>query len=519
MRPDCCHYGWAVEPVRVAELCAATSLFTDLGTGQPTEHGLRTCLIAMRLADALGLDSSARGELFHVSLLRFLGCTADAADVAALAGGDEIRFLAGMAPVAMGSPREEIARMVRLAGAGERWPRRLRLLAGALTDSKGGERLLSAHCEVGSRLATELSLPDGVAAALGAAYARWDGRGVPAGLAGADIPVSIRVSIVARDVELWARETGPDAARRVLEQRRGRAYDPAVVDAALGIGVEGVCDLASDLWPAVLDLEPTPATRVSGATLRRALAALGDYADLKLPERAGHARRVARLASTVAEVAGLGDADAEILVDAALVHDVGIVAVPVGTWRGRARAGGTDSEQFRLHPHWSARVLGRCRGLDRVASVAGQHHERRDGSGYPFGLSGDVGQVSGLLACTVLFDELSAVGDRSPAATVAGEMTELAAAGTLDRRDVSSVLEAAGLDVPRTRVDRPAHLTEREVEVLGRLARGLTNRQIAAALGISVKTVGAHVEHVYAKAAVRSRAAATLFAMQHDLVG
>ena len=83
----------------------------------------------------------------------------------------------------------------------------------------------------------------------------------------------------------------------------------------------------------------------------------------------------------------------------------------------------------------------------------------------------------------------------------------------------AAVLDAAGIHRSWVGVERPAGLTEREVDVLGLLARGLTNRQIAEALDISVKTVGAHVEHVYAKAGVRSRAAATLFAMQHDLLG
>ena len=89
----------------------------------------------------------------------------------------------------------------------------------------------------------------------------------------------------------------------------------------------------------------------------------------------------------------------------------------------------------------------------------------------------------------------------------------------MDRGDVQAVLGAVGVAAPRVAVERPASLTEREVEVLCLLARGETNRQIADVLGISVKTVGAHVEHIYTKADVRSRAAATLFAMQHDLVG
>ncbi|MGH8925616.1 MAG: hypothetical protein ACRDWA_13420 [Acidimicrobiia bacterium] len=124
--------------VRLAEVCAATSLFTDLGTGQPAEHGLRTCLVAMRLAEGLGVGAEERVEVFYLALLRFLGCTADAHELAAgVGGGDEARFLAGMAPVVMGSPREEIARLVHLVAAGQRLPQRLRQLARVLAGLEG----------------------------------------------------------------------------------------------------------------------------------------------------------------------------------------------------------------------------------------------------------------------------------------------------------------------------------------------------------------------------------------------
>ncbi|NNH68976.1 HD domain-containing protein [Nocardia uniformis] len=512
-----------MDHVRLAELCTATSLFTDLGTGQPTEHGLRTCLTAMRLADGLGLEARARPEVFYVSLVRFLGCTADAHQVAALAGGDEIRFLAGMAPMTMGSPRAEVLRMVSLVAAGHPIPQRLLALARALTDPRGKEQLLDAHCEVAARLSTEMGLPAGVADALEVAYARWDGRGVPTGIGGQDIPVSVRVSIVARDAELWVREAGVDTARRVLRERRGRAYDPDVVDAALGIGLETLCHYEDDLWDATLDLEPSPRLRVSGTDLLQALAALGDFADLKLPERSGYSRRVARIASRAGEVANLDAADTDTLARAALVHDLGVVAVPTDVWRSRHRPGSAGWEQIRLHPLWTARVLSRCPGLERVATVARRHHERRDGSGYPVGLTGDLDQASSLLACAVLFDEMSAAsspgGERPSPADVAAQMVRLARSGAMDRGDVNAVLGAVGIAAPPVEVERPVGLTEREVEVLSRLALGATNRQIAETLGISAKTVGAHVEHIYTKAGVRSRAAATLFAMRHHLVG
>ena len=506
--------------MRLADLCAATSLFIDLGTGQPDEHGLRTCLVAMRLAAGLGVGAEACREVFYVSLLRFLGCTADAHQVAELAGGDEIRFLAGMAPVTMGSPREEIARMVGLVAAGEAMPRRLRALAQALTDPQSKQRLLEAHCEVATRLASEMGLPSGVATALAVAYARWDGRGVPADVGGEQIPLSVRVSIVAHDLEVWTRETGVGAARQVLAERRGRAYDPDVIDAALGIGVENLRHSEDELWDVVLSLEPWPWLRASDAEISRALAALGDFADLKLPERSGYARRVTRIASAAGALADLEAREAEILMQAARVHDVGMVSVPTGVWRAPHQPGSAGWEQVRLHPHWSQRILARCPGLEAVATVAGRHHERLDGTGYPSGLAGDLGRPAGLLACVVLLDEkTSGLPFAADSSGAASDMLRLASQGVLARSDVEAVLAAAGVKVPSAPPGRPAGLTEREVEVLGLLARGGTNRQIADALRISAKTVGAHIEHIYTKVGVSSRAAATLFAMQHDLVG
>jgi HD-GYP domain-containing protein (c-di-GMP phosphodiesterase class II)/DNA-binding CsgD family transcriptional regulator len=477
----------------------------------------------MRLAAALGLDDSVRTEVFYVSLLRFLGCTADAHGLAAVAGGDEARFLAGMAPVAMGSPREEVARLIGLVAAGQRLPRRLRALARALTvDAGNGERLLQAHCEVAARLAVELGLPGRVADALGVGYARWDGRGVPAGLGGQDIPLSVRVSVVARDLDLWNREMGGEVARKVLQRRRGHAYDPTVVDAATGIGVPSLGESREDLWEVVLSLEPQPQQAVDGSHLLRALTALGDYADLKVPERSGYARRIARTVSAAADIANLDARDRTTLVHAALVHDVGLVAVPVGAVRTWPPPGSADWERIRLHPHWSATILARCPELRQVAVAAAQHHERVDGQGYPSGLVGDLGRVSGLLACAVRFDELNAAPPGAATgrglARIAEEMASLAASGVADRRDIDAVLGAVGAPVTPATAPRAAGLTEREIDVLRLLAHGRTNRQIAAALSVSVKTVGAHVEHIYAKAGVRSRAAATLFAMQHNLV-
>lgn len=510
-----------MEEVRLAELCASTSLFTDLGTGQPAEHGLRTCLVAMRLAQALGLEPDEARETFYATLLRFLGCTADAHEVADTAGGDELSFFAGLSTVTMGSAREEIAQLVRLVAADQPLPTRLRALARELADAGAKDRLLRAHCEVAARLATEMGLPPGVVSALDAAYARWDGRGTPRGVGGNEIPRSMRIAIVARDLELWAREN-PGEAAQTLMRRRGRTYDPDIVDTALAIGIGELRHCREDLWDVVVSLEPDPHAMVTGPGIDRALTALGDFADLKAPEFAGHSRRVTRLAAEAAGLARLPPRDQTILRRAAMVHDLGVVAVPTGTWRSVRPFGPADLERIRLHPLWTSRILGRCGALEDVAGTAARHHERDDGSGYPAGVRGGSGRACGLLACAEFFDEESSAGRGHPpgdAETVAADLAGLAGSGAFSTLDVDAVLGAAGVRRPLIEVSRPAGLTEREVDVLRLLARGHTNRQIADELGISPRTVGTHVEHVYDKAGVRSRAAATLFAMQHDIVG
>ena len=98
------------------------------------------------------------------------------------------------------------------------------------------------------------------------------------------------------------------------------------------------------------------------------------------------------------------------------------------------------------------------------------------------------------------------------------ELLRDAQEGRLEPEAVGAVLNAGGHRVHEQPRERPAGLTERELEVLYELVRGWSNQSIADELGISVKTVGHHVQHVYQKVGVRSRAAATVWAYEHDLV-
>jgi HD-GYP domain-containing protein (c-di-GMP phosphodiesterase class II) len=506
-----------VDGIRLAELVAAISLATDLGTGQPMEHALRTCQLSMRVAGELGLTATTRADVYYVALLRFLGCTADAPEMAYYAGGDNVAFVAAMAPVYMGSAAESLRALTRAVGKGASAPRRLRLLAQAVRDG----RSVVSHCEVGSRLATRLGLGSDVVYALAHAYERWDGGGLPDGLAGDAVPIAVRVVVVARDAVLWHRLAGADEALRVLAARRGRAYDPAVVDAVRRVGVPP--DDGGPVWDEVLAEEPAPARRIGGPELDRALAAVGDFADLRSRWTRGHSGRVAEIAAEAGRAFRLPEPDVVRLRRAALVADVGAVGVPSGIWERTAPLGVQDLERVRLHPYLSERVLGRCAGLRPLAALAGAHHERLDGSGYHRGTAAAQLPVAArILAVADVWTALRA--DRAhrpalPAARARDALRAEAGDGRLDRDAVYAVMAAAGEEPARRPVGtRPAGLTEREIEVLRLIARGHSNRQVAAQLSISPKTAGHHVGHIYTKIGVTTRPAAALFAMEHGLL-
>jgi HD-GYP domain-containing protein (c-di-GMP phosphodiesterase class II) len=507
---------------RVAELTVALSLATDLGTGQPLEHGLRTCWLSLAASEALGLDAAARSCVYYVALLRFVGCTSDAAETAVLAGGDDVAFNATMAPILMAQPGEATRFFVRHLGEELPVRRRVGRVVRALTDPGATRRSLAQHCEVGARLAARLGLRDPVCHALAHAYERWDGGGHPAGLAGEAVPQAVRIVSVARDAELWARRSGWPTAVEVLTHRRGHAYDPAVVDVVVDGGDSWLAGIGDDPYAAVLEAEPAPIETVGAHGLDAALAAVADFTDIKSPWLRRHSTGVAGLVVPAAAAAGLSDADAATLGRAALVHDVGRVGVPNGIWDRPGPLSVEQWERVRLHPYLTERVLTRCDLLAPFGEVAACHHERVNGSGYHRRASGDQLDVGArLLAAADAYHAMTEDRPHRPALSssdAAAQLLDELDVGRFRRGEVEAVLEAAGQALPRPVPALPAGLTEREVEVLRLIASGQLNKQAAATLGISAKTVGHHIEHIYLKCGVTTRAGATLFAMEHGLL-
>jgi HD-GYP domain-containing protein (c-di-GMP phosphodiesterase class II) len=251
-----------------------------------------------------------------------------------------------------------------------------------------------------------------------------------------------------------------------------------------------------------------------------ALAAVGDFSDLVSPHFVGHSTAVADLAVGAGRLCAIRPADLTTIRRAALIHDVGRVAVPARVWQQPGPLAPDDWEKVRLHPYQTERIFDRSAYLAALSGVAGTHHERLDGSGYHRGTAASgLTPLARLLAAADAYrtkieprphrDQLTA---GQAAEALAGEVR----AGRLDAVAVKAVLEAAGQRPPR--LQRPAGLTPRETDVIVLVARGLQTKQIARALGISVKTADNHTQNAYAKIGVSTRAAATLFAMQHGLV-
>jgi HD-GYP domain-containing protein (c-di-GMP phosphodiesterase class II) len=217
----------------------------------------------------------------------------------------------------------------------------------------------------------------------------------------------------------------------------------------------------------------------------------------------------------------LSDDERATLRRAALLHDLGRVGVPTAVWERPGPLRRSDWEQVRLHPYQSGRILERSAVLQPIAALAAAHHEKLDGSGYPRQVKGsELSTAARLLAAADCYQALtedrphrSAHSPVGAAEILLGQVT----AGRLDAECVKAVLAAAGQQVPGRRLTRPAGLTEREVEVLRLVARGASNADIARELVVSRRTAEHHVQHIYGKIGVSTRAAAALFAMQHGL--
>jgi HD-GYP domain-containing protein (c-di-GMP phosphodiesterase class II) len=507
--------------IRLAELVAALSLGIDLGFGQPMEHVLRQCLIALRMAERAGLDEDARAVVYYTALLMNVGCHTDAYEQAKWFG-DDIELKSSKYDHEPGSIGEVAAGM-RLLGAGNPPLQRFRVLVEfAISGRRDVADMIVRHAGMARALAAEIGLDKDVQEALGHGYEQWDGHGWPGRLKGLAVPVAARIVQIAEYTEVAHRVGGIESASGLARRRSGKQFDPSLASLLCAHADEIFGDLdAFDTWDAVIQSEPALAVVVSGERFDAALTAVANFVDLKSPYFLGHARAVGDLAAEAGARLSLPESEVRTLRRAGYVHDLGRLGVSNAIWDKRDALGAGEWERIRMHPYLTKRMLSQSEALAPLAAIAVQHRERLDGSGYPSALSGAaIAPAARILAAADAYQAMREPRPHRPAraaADAAGELRAEVRAARLDGDAVEAVLAAAGHRVVRRR-EGPAGLTAREVEVLRLLARGLTNREIAARLVVSPRTVGTHVEHVYAKTRATNRAAASLFAMHHGLL-
>jgi DNA-binding CsgD family transcriptional regulator len=511
--------------VRLAELLATVSLATDLAHDVPAESALRDALFSVRLARLAGWSRDDQSDVYYLALLYHVGCTAAVSSQSRMGAGDDVSVRKWLSEADFAN-RPELMRIVVTQLAREWGPRQWAASAAGLIGAGGalGEALAST-ADVAVRLSERLGASRPVTEALRHAYARWDGKVFT------DLPNRDELSALGRLVHLvhvaqtYHQIGGIAAADATVRDRSGGEFDPEFArlwlqnshDLLTAVGRESI-------WDDVLAEEPEPHMWVSPAHLDEVCRALADFVDLKSPYTRGHSPQVARLVEDAAPALGLADVEITTLRRAAQVHDLGNVSIPDLVWGKRGPLNPSELSRVHLHAYHTQHILTVSRALRACGEVAGLHHERLDGSGYHRGLrAGALPTGARLLVAAEVYQSMTEERSWRPRfepANAAGELRREVSTGKLDWRAVDAVLTAAGHRSKPSRAARgwPSGLTDREVDVLRLLARGHSNKQIAGALHISEATVHTHLINVYGKISVNTRAGATLFALEHDLV-
>jgi HD-GYP domain-containing protein (c-di-GMP phosphodiesterase class II) len=473
--------------VTVEEAVLALAMVGDLSMGQPTDQSIRSARLAARLAQEDGAGPEACAHARLVALLRWSGCTANAAGFATLLGDDvggRDAMLTHTLPPDNPLTFTSVAPLARI------------------------------HCEVSGDIAGMLGLPPEVEAGLRHVFEHYDGGGMPERLRAPAIPDLVYYVCLAGDLDILARAHGSAEALRLIGKLADRKYPAALVERLAP---------HAQAW---LDGLDEPACPVDDALLARRvpLTIVADMIELKLPWLAAYSRRVAELAEGGALHAGLAPDQRRCLARAALIHGIGRAAVPNTVWERDGKLSASDWEKVRLVPYWTARAGVQIPSLRAEAALASHVYERLDGSGYFRSVEADALNLpQRLLAAAAAYTALCMARPWRPAHS-ADEAARLlgqeAAGGRFDVQAVNAVIAAAGGAAAdaATAPQRKGVLSEREIEVLRRISLGESNKEAARVLQISPSTVRTHIESIFRKLACSTRAAATLKALTLGLI-
>ena len=402
-----------LDKITLSELLTALSHALDLTEGQPAGHCMRCSRIGVEIGREIGLGDDEIAELYYVLLLKDLGCSSNAARICELYLTDDLsfkqdfKFIDGSLPQAL---RFVLGHTGLKAGLAERFRAIVNIF------QNGGEiarELIETRCHRGADIARKMRFSEAVAAGIQNLDEHWDGGGKPLGLGGVEIPVYSRIALMAQVIDVFHVSNGPDAALREARNRSGAWFDPELVDA-----FERVASRPS-FWDPLRsdnrhDAAPvwTPAqasVTIDEDYLDDIAAAFAQVVDSKSPFTSGHSERVTLFADMVAEQLGFGAEQRRWLKRAALLHDIGKLGVSNAILDKPGKLDDDEWAAMRMHAAHSEEILSRIGAFSQLAPIAGAHHERLDGKGYPRGLAGDqICLETRIITTADIFDALTA---------------------------------------------------------------------------------------------------------------
>ena len=373
----------------MSEVLAALSHALDMTEGQPKGHSIRACMIGMRIGKAVGLDERELTELYYGLLMKDAGCSSNASRVAALFGSDDQYVKPRMKLVDWDDRRQLALETWRtMARGGTVWSR-LRHFLGIAQQPAVTRELIASRCERGAGIVRRLGFPEGTALAIQSLDEHWNGKGHAQGLAGEAIPRLSRIMNLAQTIEVFVRTGDRDAARDVLAARRGTWFDPALTDLAREL-------LFDDDWceslrspeadQLVVQLEPGPhVQQLDEDALDQVAEAFANIIDAKSPFTYTHSSGVAAYARATSAQLGFDEESQRRMYRAGLLHDIGKLGVSSRILDKPGSLNKRERAEMREHPRYTWEILGRVRAFEDFAMLASEHHEKLDGSGYPWG--------------------------------------------------------------------------------------------------------------------------------------
>lgn len=402
-----------VSALKLSELIGSLSYALDLTEGQPEGHCVRSCWIGMHVGREAGLAPQQLWELYYTLLLKDIGCSSNAARICELYLTDDLRFKRDFKLVRDSTPHL-IAFVLKHTGLKAGLAERFRAVLAMLRDGQDtAQELIVTRCSRGAAIARLLRFPESVAAGIYSLDEHYNGKGRPNRLKGKAIPVYARIALLAQLVDVFHTAGGGEAALAELRQRSGSWLDPELVRAfervAAGDGFWTRL-AAPDLAACVFAMEPAGHTMpIDDDYLDDIATAFGQVVDSKSPYTGGHSARVALYTDMIAESLGLSPERRRWLKRGALLHDVGKLGVSNSILD---KAGALDREewaQVRRHAEFTETILTRIDAFAELGRIAGAHHERLDGGGYPRGLAADrIALETRIITTADIFDAITA---------------------------------------------------------------------------------------------------------------